>query len=260
MLQQYLPKLRAGDIYALDRYYVGANLYACYKQADFEFITRDHQNLEIGKLKIVTQLTENDLIVKMSVNPQHRRQVQSLPEFVITQIIQTKARVRARKEKIWIATSLLDSECYPSDEIRAWCQKRWKVGGFIEEFNIWLGADVLRSKNAQGAFKRLHARMIALNLIHWLILKAAKKHDKLAERLSVSSALRLTAVRRMKMSTAPIWQRAALFEDLLDSIAFSEVSYRQNRIEPRMTKRETKHYDMLKISRAEWKSLYAIAA
>jgi hypothetical protein len=34
-----------------------------------------------------------------------------------------------------------------------------------------LGADVLRSKTEEGIYKELYARVIAGNLIHWLILK-----------------------------------------------------------------------------------------
>lgn len=260
LLRQHFSKLRAGDVLVLDRHYAGANLYADYRRAGLQFITRIHQNLRLEKLKVVAQFSKNDVIVEMPINPQCRREDPSLPEFVRVRIIQAKARAQRQKETIWIATSLLDPEQYPADEIRGWYKKRWKVEGLIEELKIWLGADVLRSKTVQGVLKELYARMVGLNLIHWLILKAARKHDKSAERLSMSAALRLTAAQSLKMSTAPIWQLPSLFEDLLDRIAFSIVPYRPDRIEPRMIRRETKHYNMLKISRAEWKSLYAIAA
>jgi hypothetical protein len=175
-------------------------------------------------------------------------------------VIKTRAKIRGRREEFWIATSLLDPLKYPAEEIQGWLKKRWKVEGLIEELKIWLGADVLRSKTVEGIFKELTARVIGLNLIHWLILKASAKHHKNPERLSVAAALRLTAAQSLKMSTAPAWQLPILFEELLDHIACSGVPYRPNRIEPRMIKRETKDYSALKISRAEWRFLNAVAA
>lgn len=260
LLRDHFPKFQPGDVLVLDRHYAGANLCAEYKQAGLEYISRTHHNLQIAKLKVVKSFGSDDRIVEMPINAQHRHQVPALPEFVQVRIIQAKVRIRGRGETFWIATSLLNAEAYPVDEIRAWYKKRWKVEGLIQELKVWLGADVLRSKTVAGILKELYARVIALNLIHWLILKSAQKHGKLPERLSVSATLRLTAAQSLKMSTAPVWQLPALFEQLLDHIAFSAVPYRPNRIEPRMIKREMKHYDMLKISRTEWRSLHAMAA
>ena len=95
---------------------------------------------------------------------------------------------------------------------------------------------------------------------HWLILKAAAKHHKDPQRLSVAATLRLTTAQSLKMSAAPIWQLPVLFEELLDRIALSTIPARPNRIEPRMIKRERKAYDSLKISRSKWRLLNALAA
>jgi thymidylate synthase ThyX len=138
-------------------------------------------------------------------------------------------------------------------------KKRWKVETLIEELKVWLSADVLRSKTPEGIYKELYARIIGLNLIHWLILKSAQKHTREPERMSLSAALRLAIAYSLKMSVAPPWLLPSLYETLLDHIAFSTVPCRPDRIEPRMIKRERKHYPKLKISRAEWRNM-AIAA
>lgn len=130
----------------------------------------------------------------------------------------------------------------------------------IEELKIWVSADILRSKTVEGIFKEIHARVIGLNLTHWLILRAARKHRKEVSRLSVSAALRLTTTYSLKMSAAPVWQLPHLYDELLEHIASSAVPNRPDRIEPRMIKRETKYYPALKISRQEWRDLYALAA
>lgn len=103
------------------------------------------------------------------------------------------------------------------------------------------------------------ARMVASNLIHWLILEAAKKHRKDPKRMSPAATLRLTTAYSLKMSTSPAWRLGSLYEELLEKIACSLVPYRPDRIEPRMIKRETKHYPKLKISRSAWKNLVMAA-
>ena len=174
--------------------------------------------------------------------------------------IQTVIKSEGKKETVWLVTSLLEDSEYSAEEIRGWFKKRWKVETLIEELKIWLSADVLRSKTAEGIREELYARVIALNLIHWLILRAAKQYHREVERISVSATIRLTASYSLKMSAAPVWQLPSLYEDLLRHIAFSIVPYRPNRLEPRMQKREPRNYPKLKISRAEWRRIYACAA
>ena len=260
LLRRHLPKFKTGDVLVLDRHYAGANLYAERQRAGLEFISRAHHKLEIEKLKILETFGPGDLLVEMPINPQHRRKNPALPESIQIRMIQTRAKIRDRKETFWLVTSLMNPKDYPAHEIQSWYKKRWKVEGLIEELKVWLGADVLRSKTAEGVCKELYARIIGLNLIHWLILKATRQYHRPVERISTSAALRLTATYSLKMSTAPAWQLPDLYRTLLEHMAHSLVPERPNRIEPRMIRRDTKHYPMLKITRAEWKELYAKAA
>lgn len=253
-------RFQPGDVLVADRHFSGANVYAEYLQAGIGFITRAHQALKVEKLKVLEVLADGDLIVEMRVHDSHRRKNPALPKSIHVRVIQTTAKIRGKKETFWIVTSLLDPQVYPAQEICGWTKKRWKLEGLIEELKIWLGADILRSKTVEGIYKELYARVVALNLIHWLILKAAAKHQQKPERLSVSATLRLTAAYSLKMSTAPAWRLPFLYEELLEHIASSRVPYRPDRMEPRMKKRLPKNYPKLKISRQEWRNLYALAA
>jgi len=260
LLRAHLPKFENGDVLVLDRHFAGANLYAEYTRAGIEFIGRVHQRLRIEKLNILKTLGPGDLLVEMPINPSYRRRDPTLPELVQIRVIQTQAKIRGRRKVFWVATSLIDPERYPAHEIQGWYKKRWKIEGLIEELKVWLGADVLRSKTTEGIDKELYARIIGLNLIHWLILKAARQYHRSVERISTSASLRLTAAYSLKMSTAPVWQLPELYRTLLERIASSTVPERVDRMEPRMIRRDTKHYPMLKITRGEWKALYAKAA
>ena len=258
LLKPMLGKeLKPGDVLVADRRFAGANLYAEYRQASLHFITRAHQKLRLERLKIVEVLGLEDVVTELPINRLYRQDNPALPESILVRFIKTNAKVRGRRKTVWIATSLLDSRKYPAHEIQDWYKKRWKVETLIEELKTWMGADVLRSQTAEGIHKELHARMVAFNLIHWLILRAAGKHNHSVEQISVSSALRLTAAYSLKMSTAPCWRLPLLYEELLHHIARSIIPHRPDRIEPRMIRREKKYYPMLKISRHEWRELNA---
>lgn len=260
LFSRLMRQLRAGDVIVGDRRFAGAKLYVDYMRAALEYITRAHQRLKVNKLRKLRVLGKGDMLARMPIQEIYRRKDPTLPEHITVRMIKVKALVRGRIEMFWIVTSLLSAEQYPADEIRALYQRRWLVEGLIGEIKIWLGADVLRSKTVEGIRKELYARIIAFNLIRWLILKAAKEHGEKVERISFSATVRLIAAFSLKMSTAPFWMLPSLYGDLLEKIAGSIVPYRPGRVEPRMKRRDQKHYPILKISRAEWRTLNGIAA
>ena len=245
--------LKAGDVAVFDRLYSGSNLYAEYQRVGIDFIGRAHACLKVERLKTIESFSSGDKVVELPIDPRYLREDPALPKTVTVRMIKTTAKVEGRRESFWVATSLLNPQRYPVAEIISWQKKRWKVETLIEEMKIWLGADILRSKTAEGIYKEIHARIIGLNLIHWLILKAAEKHGQEPERLSVSSTLRLAASYSLKMSTAAGWQLPLLYEQMLERIAKARVIFRPNRLEPRMRKREPRNYPRLRTTRSEWR-------
>lgn len=258
--RKLIKGLEVGDVIVFDCLYSGANLYGEYQRAGIDFIGPVNARLKLERLKVVEVLGLGDLLVEMPIDSAHRRQDPSLEKTIQVRVIQASKKAGNKSEDFWIATSLVDPVKYPKEEIRGWQKKRWKVETLIEEMKIWLGADVLRSKSVEGIYKELYARIIGLNLIHWLILKAAEKHDQKIDGLSVSATLRLAASYSLKMSTAPTWRLPLLYEEMLERIATSDVTYRPHRLEPRMKKRLSRNYPKLKISRTEWHHTYTMAA
>ena len=260
LLSSMMERFKRGDILVGDKGYAGANYYASYMQRGLEFITPAHHALNIDKLSIVKTLGRNDSLVTLSIGRSHRKKDPLLPRSISIRIIKISVKKRGKTSKFWIVTSLLDVKKYSADEIKNLYKKRWKVETFIEEIKLWLGADILRSKGANEIKKELCARIITFNLIRWLMLKAARKHNKTADKLSVSSALRLIASFSLKMGAAPFWKIIPLYAELLKKIASSEIPYRPDRMEPRAVRRNKKRYNRLKISREEWRKINGIAA
>lgn len=256
LLQPILKTLRAGDVLVGDRHFSGANYYAEYQALGLDFITRVHASLKVEKLEILETFEDSDRLVKWKVGGLHRRKNPNLPEWVVVRLIRSQVKINGKKERIEIATSLLDPKRYPAKEVVGQFKRRWKIEGLIEELKLWLGADILRSRSVEGVYKELYARVIGLNLMHWLILKSAKEHGKKPERLSMAATLRLSASYSLKMSTASTWQLPELYDEMLEHISQSSNPFRPNRMEPRLCRRQRRKWDCLKISRSEWRQSY----
>lgn len=253
LLRRMYAQMNKGDLIIGDRHFAGANLYVEYQQHGLEFITRTHRCLKIDRLKRIKEYSKKDFIVEPPLLPEHRRENKDLPEYVLVRIIEVRAKLRGKTEQFWLITSLLDVKKYPRNDIKDLYKKRWTVETLIEEQKIWLGSDVLGSKTAEGISKEIYARIIAGNLIHWLILKAAYKHKIAAKQISTSAATRLIRHYSIRMGDVSKKRWGDLYEELLDKIALSTIPFRPNRLEPRLKKRDQKHYSILHTSRKQWR-------
>jgi hypothetical protein len=259
LASRLISRLHHGDVIVDDRGFMGIPHYIHCLDEGLHFINRIPSYVRIDRLEVIQSFNSKDRMVKMFVPKYYLKQYPEWPEYLLLRLIRVTARIRGQKETFWLATSLLDASRYPASEIRMLYQKRWRVEELIRELKVWLSADILRSKSVEQIHKEMSARIVASNLIHWLILEAAKEHRKDPKRLSPAATLRLTTAYSLKMSTSPPWRLNSLYTELLEKIAHSYVPYRPNRLEPRMIKRETKHYPALKISRTKWRNL-AMAA
>lgn len=255
-----LPRLETKDVAVFDRLYAGANLYALYQQAGIEFIGGIHPCLRVERLKVIRVLGKGDQLVKLELMRKHRKENPALPDSVVIRLIQTRIKREGKAKRIWIATSLLDPQHYPAREICLWHKRRWKIETLLKEAKILLGANVLRSKSVEGIYKELCARLIALNLLHWLILKSSRSKKQALDRTSVTTTLRLVSAYSLKMSTAPLWQLPLLYYQMLEEIARAKIIYRPNRSEPRMIRRDEWKYPRLQTSRQKWRDQHYLAA
>ena len=256
---ELMALLAPGDLAVGDRHFAGANYYAKYIEQGVEFLTRVHQRLKIGRLKRLVTYSSDDFVVEMHVGKKHRAEDPSLPKSIPVRIIRIEGRVRGKFKSIWLATSLLDAERYPAAEIAKLYASRWRIETLFREFKVTSGADVLRSKKPDGVRNEIAARMMAMNLVRIVMLEAATKHGREPTRMSFTAALRLVVSTSLRMSAAATWGLVALYEIMLERIAAETVPERPGRNEPRMKRRETKHYEALRTTRAEWRQANAAA-
>ena len=112
---------------------------------------------------------------------------------------------------------------------------------------------MLRSKSPDGIRKEVAARMVALDAIRVLILRAADEHAVDPMRVSFVGAVRAILCFAAAMATSPIWQLREIYAAMLTEIASHIVPERLGRNEPRAIRRERIHYPTLKTTRAEWR-------
>lgn len=259
LLRRMLKHLKNNDLIICDRQFAGANLYVEYRQAGLEFITPLHQRLVVEKIRKIKEYSRWDFVGELPLIKKYRMENPMLPSCITARLIEVKACMRGKRTRFWLITSLLDNKKYPAGEIKNLYRKRWEVETLIKEQKIWLGSEVLRSKTSAGISKEIYARIAAGNLIHWLILKASQKHKVDAARISLTTATRLINHYSIRMSEATRNRLPCLYEDLLAKIAKSIIPYRPNRIEPRLKKRDQKHYSILHTSRRQWRRVNAFA-
>jgi hypothetical protein len=255
-----LPKLQRGDLLIADRCFAAAYLYALYLSHGLQFLTRMHQRLNPRALRCLCNYTPDDFVAEQALGKPHRKQYPLLPGVVQVRFIRTLVPTRKGLEEVWLATSLLSADDYPAAEIVALYARRWRIEELFSNFKINLSADVLRSKTPEGIRKEVAARLTALNVVRLIMLEAAIQERVDPLRISFVQAMRSILAFSPALASAPIFSLPALYRTMLRQIGNHLVPARPGRQEPRMIRREKKHYPSLKMTRTEWRAANGIAA
>jgi len=198
-----------------------------------------------GKVRsrLVRTLAKEDQIVEYFKPPTRPgwmtpEQWATVPESIIVREIRRSVRRHGfRPITVTIATTLLDPERYPADELIELRLTRWMIEINIRHLKITLGMDVLKCKTLEGVRKERLIFLLVYNLIRMMMLRAAQRQEVNVNRLSFADALAwirhgdLSVVAKMKVN--PL---------------------RPGRLEPRALKRQKKEFPYMKLPRAELKS------
>jgi len=152
-----------------------------------------------------------------------------------------------------LATSLLDADRYPAQELAELYARRWRIETLFREVKVNMSADVLRSKTPAGIRKEIAARLIAVNIVRMIILEAALQHNVDPLRIGFVHATRAILAFAAALATEPIWKVRTIYSAMLTEIAAHLVPERPGRNEPRAARREQKHYPSLRTTRIAWR-------
>jgi len=109
--------------------------------------------------------------------------------------------------------------------------------------------NVLQSKKAMNVYSEVTATVLAHNLIWTVIHQAAQQTQTQADRISFLGAVRTILAFSFQLQMPNLIERHKAYTAMLHHIASQTNSYRPNRIEPRLIKRQTQRFGFLKIPR-----------
>jgi hypothetical protein len=252
-------QLQRGDIVLADRFYCTYVILAELLSQGCDAVFRLHggrsRTMDFRKGK---RLGREDRLMtwdRPTICPRglSRDQWMSLPEHLTVRVLRFSPHVPGfRSRTITVATTLLDSAAYPSQEIAALYGDRWMVELRLRDIKTTMQMGVLRGKSADVVRKEILMHLLAYNLIRALMWQAAQTHGRPLHRLSFAGT-----VEHLNALAPYLWVYAgtdrfdALQALLLEWIARDKLPLRPGRIEPRAVKRRPKEYDLLNKPRHE---------
>jgi hypothetical protein len=154
----------------------------------------------------------------------------ALPESLVVRELRYTIVVRGcRTRVVTIATTLLDPERYPANEIAALYGQRWQIELNFRHLKQTLKMEVLHCQTVSGVQKELAMYALVYNLVRVVMCEAAKQQDVPVDRLSFIDAVR--------------WLADAVYGRT--ELKLRLVPHRPGRYQPRAVKRRPKQYNLL---------------
>lgn len=204
---------------------------------------------------LIRQLGERDWLVRWTrpIRVPWLPEADSLlPPALDVRLIWHEIAVRGfRTQHLWLATTLLDAQAFPAEEIAALYGYRWKIEGDFRHLKGVLGMDVLRSKTPALIEREMWSVLLTYNLVRGVQADVSREfHEEIAQ-LSIKGTIQNLRVFAVVFTRQPARLQRAALRSLHTLIASDPVPERPNRHEPRARKRRPKPYSLLNRPRAE---------
>jgi Transposase DDE domain len=160
----------------------------------------------------------------------------ALPASIVVRELRYRIDVPGfRTREVTLATTLLDAEMYPADELASLYGTRWRVEEHLKALKQTMKMDVLKCKTVDGVLKELTMYAAAYNLVRLTMIEASGRQGVGVERISFIDALR--------------WLRDGEDGEAMPELVVNPA--RPGRSEPRCKKRRPKQYDLMRVPRVE---------
>jgi hypothetical protein len=165
---------------------------------DFRRGRRKYRKGQKGKAhsRYLKRLGRHDQLVQW-LKPQQRpqwmtaRQWKLIPPTLIVRELRYTLRARGQRTRcVTIATTLLDPLRYPKDLIAELYRVRWTVETHFAELKTTLKMRKVKSQTAAGAQKEIAVYCLVYNMVHLLMLRAARQQRVDPDRISFVDAVR----------------------------------------------------------------------
>jgi DDE family transposase len=241
LFRSLLQRIRAGDVVVADRYYCSywmvALLLACGADVAFRLHQSRHCDFRRGR-----RLGQGDHVVTWD-KPERpdwldEETYGQLPAYLIMREVRVTVRTPGcRTRNLVVATTLLDAELYPQEDIADLYHQRWHVELDIRNLKTTLKMDVLSCKTPEMVRKEVWTHLLGYNLVRKVMAQAALEGKRTPRQLSFAGAQQTCNAMRFALVLAEARLRGVLASALLIAVATHQVGNRPNRVEPREVKR-----------------------
>lgn len=250
------------DIVLADRAFCSFELIALLRRDGVESVMRLHQRRE-GKLdwRRGRMLDAHSRLVTWAKPPKPgacgitREEWKALPEEMQIRLVRIRAAGRDGKPRtIYLATTLIDAEKYPTDEVAALYAERWKIEVKFRDIKTTLRLDMLRVKTPEMARKTLRMIQITYNLIKSLQHNAIQNADLVIDEIGFKGTVDVLSAFRTEFQG--LQNRPRLLKKMrltLDERILERwLRIRPHRSEPRAVKRRPQHLQWMTKPRSEF--------
>lgn len=251
LLRQLFDAFAPGDVAVMDRYYCSFLMIALLSARRIDVCTRMHQKRHVDfrrgrKLGYYDHL----IIWTRPARPAWMDEATYtlIPEtLTMREISYRVVRPGYRTQAIVLATTLIDPEAYPREDLAELYGFRWNSELDLRAIKQTLNLDHVRCKTPAMVRKELWTTILAYNLIRTTTAAAALLHDKQPRQLSFTAACQYVLANWMLIACEVPDQARALARcaRMLAQIAACEVANRPGRLEPRVLKRRRHRYKLM---------------
>lgn len=278
LLRQLIGRLKRGDMVVLDRYYGNYWMIALLQAAGVQVCVRMHANkkYDFATGKRLGPL-DHLVVWKRPRRPKwmSEEEYRRLPaELNLREIGIDLPQRGGAGGRVVVATTLVDAEAYPKDDIAELYNWRWQVEVDLRHLKATMKMRELSCKTPDGVARELWTHALGYNLVRKVMAQAAlyQRPSKRPSRqrraaasqtpltprqISFKAALRQVQANAETLSTAPLEQCKQTAERILTTLAGKRVGNRPGRQEPRAIKRRPPSQAMLSKPRAEVKKALA---
>jgi len=176
-----------------------------------------------------------------------------LPDEITVREVRYKIEIKGfRPNEVTLATTLLDAEEYPKEELAQLYELRWDVEIDLRHLKTTMRMEHLPNKTPHMVRNELYMHLLAYNMVRTLMFQAGVTYQVTPVKLSFQATIQhlLNFSEELAHKNEPeIRQR--IYKQLLYSISKERLPIRPGRVEPRLKKRRPKSYGWLKKPRKQ---------
>ena len=245
LLGSFLP----GEIVLADRYYASFWDFALLDERQVDLVARAHHLRKIDFRRGI-KLGRYDHLIAYCKPPQCPAWMDpgvygQLPDSLSIRHVRYRVdQPGYRTRLITLATTLVDADRYPAEELANLYRRRWQAELHLRSLKTHMQMDHLRCKKPAMVRKEFYTHLIAYNLIRGIMLEAASTAGVTPHQLSFKGAMQsLNAF--LGTVIADSGNAPKLYAALVWMIGTHRVADRPDRVEPRLVKRRPKPHKLL---------------